>query len=80
MAMRKQIVDKDDSTDPGTTIERAFEFVRDVLDDPAVLDELPERATLTITPIERQDPETRYATTTRRFAITAIERPSEGDR
>lgn len=38
MAIRKQIVGKDNSTDPETTIERAFEFVRDVLDDPAVLE------------------------------------------
>lgn len=60
-----------------TTIERAFEFVRDVLDDPAVLDDLPERATLTITPIERRNPAVRYAAMTRRFAITAVERTDD---
>lgn len=73
MAMQKQTVGRDDSTDPETTIERAFEFVRDVLDDPAVLGELPERATLMITPIERRDPDARYTAMTRRFAISAVE-------
>lgn len=72
--MRKQTVERDDPADAETTIERAFEFVRDVLDDPAVLDELPERATLTITPIERQDSHARYTATTRRFAIAAVQR------
>lgn len=55
------------------TIERAFEFVRDVLDDPAVLDRLPARAELTITPIFDRRPDTRYDATTRRFAISALE-------
>lgn len=78
MAMRKQVVGGDDSTDPETTIERAFEFVRDVLDDPAVLDKLPERATLMITPIENRDSQTRYSATTRRFAIAAVEVAPDG--
>lgn len=73
MTVPKQTVGRDDSTDPETTIERAFEFVRDVLDDPAVLDELPGRATLTITPIESRDSHACYTATTRRFAISAVE-------
>ncbi len=71
--MQKPTVGGNNFTDPDTTIERAFEFVRDVLDDPGVLDELPERATLTITPIESRDLRTRYTATTRRFAIAAVE-------
>jgi hypothetical protein len=65
------------AVDPETTIERAFEFVCDVLDDPAVLDDLPEQATLTITPIERRDPAVRYTAATRRFAILAVARAAD---
>lgn len=79
MARRKQRVESDTGIEPETTSERAFEFVRDALDDPAVLEKLPERATLTIPPVESRDPGTHYAASTRRFAITAVERPSGVD-
>lgn len=77
MTVRKRAIATDNSTDAETTIERAFEFVRDVLDDPSVLDDLPQRAALTITPIEERDSRTRYTATTRRFAISAVERAAD---
>lgn len=73
MAIRTHTVGEHEETDPEGTIERAFEFVRDVLDDPTVLDRLPARAELTITPIEGQRADTHYDATTRRFAISAVE-------
>lgn len=73
MATRKQPSGEHRDTDPEVTIERAFEFARDMLDDPAVLDELSARAELTITPIEDQRADTHYDATTRRFAISAME-------
>lgn len=51
-------------------IERVFAFVQDVVDDPAVLDDLPEQATITLTPLPEKDPSESYVTETRRFAVS----------
>ena len=51
-------------------IERVFTFVQDVLDDPSVLDHLPERAGIELTPIETKQEDHRYDAHTRHFAVT----------
>lgn len=51
-------------------IERVFTFVQDVLDDPSVLDRLPERAELELTPIETAQDDQRYEAHTQHFAIS----------
>jgi hypothetical protein len=54
-------------------IEHFFAFVQDVLDDPTVLDDMPERATIDLTPRAEKDPDATYAAETRRFAVTVEE-------
>lgn len=54
-------------------IKHFFAFVQDVLDDPGVLDDMPERATIDLTPRAEKDPSATYAVETRRFAVTVEE-------
>lgn len=61
-------------------IEDTFEFVRDVLDSPDVLDHLPERARITLTRKERRDPAIRYAAETRRFVVSVHAEPRRARR
>jgi len=60
-------------------IEHVFAFVQDVLDDPSILDRIPDKSTIDLTPLERKDPDASYITETRRFAVT-VKRSSEPSR
>jgi hypothetical protein len=51
-------------------IERVFSFVQDVVDEPSVLDELPERATTALTPLAEKIASESYATETHNFAVS----------
>jgi hypothetical protein len=58
----------------GQGIERVFTFVQDVLDDPQVLSNLPERANIQLTPLAEKADDRHYQAETRHFAVTV-----EGD-
>lgn len=58
-------------------IENVFAFVQDVLDDPSVLDDLPERAAIELTPRADRDAARTYAAETRRFVVS-IDSPDKG--
>jgi hypothetical protein len=60
----------------GEKIENFFAFVQDVLDDPSILDRIPDKSTIDLTPLERKDLNASYITETRRFAVT-VKRSSE---
>ncbi len=63
----------------GERIEHVFAFVQDVLDDPSILDRLPDKATIELTPVERKDPLEHYTTETRRFAVNVARSPKQSD-
>jgi hypothetical protein len=60
-------------------IEHFFGFVQDVLDDPAILDDLPERATIELTPLREGTDVKDGVVRSRRFAISVVE-PGPEDR
>lgn len=51
-------------------IERVFAFAQDVVGEPSVLDQLPERVTITLTPLVEKDASESYATETHNFAVS----------
>ena len=61
---------ENERTDIEDGIERVFAFVQDVLDEPSVLDDLPEQAAIELTPLAEKDPSEVYAAETRRFAVS----------
>ncbi|HEV2073874.1 MAG TPA: hypothetical protein VGR29_09560 [Thermomicrobiales bacterium] len=60
-------------------IERAFVFVQDVLDDPSVLDQLPERVTIALTPMAEKDASKSYVTETCHFTVS-VDQPDSAHR
>lgn len=61
-------------------IENVFGFVQDVLDDPDVLDDLPQRATIELTPLREGDEIEEGVVRSRRFAIAVVETGPEDRR
>jgi hypothetical protein len=74
--MTQTMPDRDDKeAQTGEKIENFFAFVQDVLSDPSILDRIPDKATIDLTPLERKDPKGNYITETRRFAVTVKRSP-----
>lgn len=57
-------------------IEDAFEFVREILDDPTILEQLPDGSHLKVIPHDQQDLTEHYEVTTPNIAVKVISRPS----
>lgn len=51
-------------------IDHFFGFVRDILDEPSVLDRLPQEASIDLTPIENKQPGKTYLGETRHYAVS----------
>lgn len=78
MALRS-VTDEEDAR-----IDRIFDhlqmFVEDVLEDPSILERIPDQATLEFTPIEEKDPYGSYVTETRRLAVSMKKEPAPAER
>ncbi len=59
-------------------IENAFEFVRDVIEDPSVLDRLPNGSEIELTPLASGSAFGREVARTRRFSISLASSPTSG--
>ncbi len=63
-------------------IESAFEFVREVLDDPTILEHLPDGSHLKVIPRDQQDPAEYYDVTTPKIAVkvTSLRQSTNGSK
>lgn len=64
----------------GQQIENAFEFVREILDDPSILEHIPKGATVQSFPKEKRDPAVHYdIETSRMVAIVTPPDPAPAE-
>lgn len=56
-------------------IDNAFEFVREVLDDPTILEQLPDGSHLKVVSRDQQDPSEHYDVTTPNIAVKVTSSP-----
>lgn len=73
MAQHRQLSHNERAEIIEERIENVFAFVQDVLDEPSVLDDLQEQATIELTLIPNKDASQAYAVETRRFAVAVAQ-------
>lgn len=68
MCFRELSKDEINRIDRG--IENVLTFVEDVIEDPSILERIPNQSAIEFTPIDEKDPERSYVTETRRLAVS----------
>jgi hypothetical protein len=54
-------------------------FIEDVIEDPSILEQIPDQSSLEFTPIEEKSPDGSYVTETRRLAISLGAAPESSE-